>query len=646
MQDLRLKKNGGKWHVFLGHPASNGLDKTVVEPGNAFSPGLWTLGVSLAVRANGALIAPQTSELPLCFEENRPPITVSEYDAAGVSVRSRLTHLGGKGWQGVDFFEAEVGDGAQDAALVVTDIGPAGGKIDAMTWNDETETLSVSNGTSFVFETPVEPEIYPADAQFDSPCAIVHFRRTLRVRVLHGYQGRAFNNYEPYDTERLHMSVVQGFEAARMEWEAALPARVYAPDPRIARVWEQTAYHMIGAMECDLPRISVNNYPIFWIRDCVIVLRALDLMGRDDLVREGCDYLAPLIFSGGFGAESDNPGEGLWLLSEHALLGGEWEWARSILPHLAERVKWIRCMAEAEEPIYRPADMRTIWGHFCPGSDLVCLRHKGNHIHGRMDGHSPDYYINVWAVAGLRSACRLLEKIGETEKLVEWCALKRRLENAVRDELFDTYGNERDLCVSPYPAGVVGNIDRLKEEFVRVYDRIRRNEDGSRKREELWTYFEAAQIHNAILLGERERAWINLDGMLDEGFGMAVYTEGRCGDKEMLPFGTGHYGRGWLQEGAAAANMPHNWTSGEMALLLRSLFLVEEETGLRLLSGVPKEWLKPGKVFGARNMPTSFGKVSFDVQVTASGEVEVHFSQGGDIPHWIDLPKGAKEATS
>ena len=50
MYRLRDVNNRGKTHLFLGDALSNGIDKTVVEPGNAFSPGLWTLGISLAVR--------------------------------------------------------------------------------------------------------------------------------------------------------------------------------------------------------------------------------------------------------------------------------------------------------------------------------------------------------------------------------------------------------------------------------------------------------------------------------------------------------------------------------------------------------------------------------------------------------------------
>ena len=437
------------------------------------------------------------------------------------------------------------------------------------------------------------------------------------------------------------MTVEEGFAAARRWWSEALPARVYAPDPRIERTWEQTAFHILSAMECGLPRISVNNYPIFWIRDCVIVLRALDLMGRGDLARVGCDYLAPIVFSGGFGAESDNPGEGLWALGEHALLTGDICWARKILPRLEERVEWIEKMLSTDEIIRRPADMRTIWAHYYPGSDIICLPHEGHHIHGRMDGHCPDYYINCWACAGLRSAAKTAMLAGNDSLSEKWTGLADALDCAICEELMAGFGNERDTCATPWPCGIPGNDrETLRKHFNSWYDANRLTDSGMRIREPLWTYFEAAQIHGAFLLGERDRAWACLDGFLsDENWeGMSLFTEGAWNATEMLPFGTGKFGRGWLQKGAHGANMPHNWTSAETLLLLRDLFVIEEDDGLVLLNGVPDSWLKPGASFGVQGLPTRFGRVSFDAIINESRKISLTFSEGGDIPYRLALP--------
>lgn len=638
MIKLRDVKNRGRTHLFLGDAMSNGLDKTVVEPGNAFSPGVWTLGVSLAVR-QGELVAPQTCDLPIAFDEEMP-VVVSEYTVGNARVRSELCHLGGPGWQGVDFFRAAIDREVEDAALAIGDVGPAGGKIGEISWDEPAGTLNVEGGAKFVFETPVRVEIFPADEAHDCPFALAHFQRELAVRVLHGFEARTIRMPDAPAPVRCSMSVEEGFAEARRQWKAALPSRVYGPDVRIEKTWRQTAFHIINAMECGLPRISVNNYPIFWIRDCVIVLRALDQMGRSDLARIGCDYLAPIIFSGGFGPESDNPGEGLWALSEHALFTGDAEWARRILPDLDKRVEWLERMLQAEETIFRPADMRTVWGHYQLGSSIVCLPHEGNHIHGRMDWHSPDFYINCWACAGLRSASKAAEMAGDARRAEKWSRMAETLDKAIAEELLDGYGNERDSCVAPYPCGIPGGEEeKLRGLFNRWYDENRLTPEGLRKPQQLWTYFEAAQIHNAVLLGERDRAWACLDGFLSDErwMGMSLFIEGEWNAMEMLPFGTGKYGRGWLQKGAHGANMPHNWTASEALLLLRDMFVREDGDRLSLCSGVPKSWLKPGARFGAENLPTGLGRVSFECAVDEDGNVNITFDEGGEIPYQLDL---------
>ena len=632
---LRDMMNRGKTHLFLGDPMSNGIDKTVVEPGNAFSPGLWTMGVSLALLAGTQIIAPQTRDLPLSFDSH-PPVTLCRYAEAGAKMESRLCHVGGPGWNGCDFFEAHV-EGADDAALILTDVGPAGGELGEIVPMDD-HTLAVRGGPTFTFETPVDVVIFPADAAHSSPCAFIHFQRELRVRVQHGYEGRAF----PLRFEPCRLSVSEGFAEAQRRWRDTVPGRVYCPDWRVANMWEQSAFHILSAMECGQPRISVNNYPIFWIRDCVIVLRALDCIGRADLSRMGCDILRPLIFSGGFGCASDNPAEGLWCLSEHALLTGDARWAREILPDLQSRVDWICRMRKTKTPIYRPGDMRTVWAHWWPGSDIVCLPAERGHIHGRMDGHSPDFYINCWAYGGLRSASDAAELAGNRALAAEWHAMAEELRSLIDVDLLPAYGNERDSCAAPWPTGYIPEkAGALKEVFRQWYCRERLTQEGARRPEKLWTYFETAQIHNAMRLGLREEAWACLDGFLDDPrwMGMSLFTEGEWNATEMLPFGTGRYGKGWLQRGALGANMPHNWTGAEAIALIRDLFVRDDGAAPVLFSGVPQSWLFPGAEFGFERLPTRFGELTAHARVRTDGVVDVYFDNAEPKAWKMDLPK-------
>jgi len=157
---IRETPNRGRLHVFLGHPDSDGADKTTVEPGNTFSPGLWTCGVSLWVETGGgALWTPDTlpeDAIQWGFRDGGggPPVLETRWPAGeSVTVTGTLAHLGGPGSEGVDFCEfsltSEGGGRAEGACtLVVRDVGPAGAKIESLAWDPAAGALQVGGSPS------------------------------------------------------------------------------------------------------------------------------------------------------------------------------------------------------------------------------------------------------------------------------------------------------------------------------------------------------------------------------------------------------------------------------------------------------------------------------------------------------------------
>ena len=364
----RETPNRGCVHVFMGDPRSDGCDKTTVEPGNAFSPGVWTCGVSVWMNpGSGWVTADDLSddeiECTFIAEPGEAPVVESRYAVGPIRLRHRLWHLGEEGARGVDYSHLDVSASrACEAALavVVRDVGPAGGRIESLDWDTASRTLTVNGAIRLVFEDAVERcVISPAGGDWDSPAAaaLVRLRldggegASLRFKAVHGFQDRAFSAELAECEPPAVLTVDEALGEATSHWREALPARVFAPDPRVALAWERCACHIQAAMECGLPRIGAVNYPIFWIRDCVIVLRALDLMGRHDLARIGNDYLAPLQFGGGFGAESDASGEGVWSLVRHAAMTRDDEWLERRFEQLRERVRWIERMLTATAPL-------------------------------------------------------------------------------------------------------------------------------------------------------------------------------------------------------------------------------------------------------------------------------------------------------
>jgi hypothetical protein len=657
IKTARTLKNKGKTHIFLGDPLSDGCDKTTVEPGNGFSPGVWTCGVSAWVTVDGRHYTPdllEDGEVAWGFGGGRglPPILESAWRAGGaVRVASRLAHLGGEGAQGVDFCRVELTAETKTAgelSIVVRDIGPAGGKIDSMAWSGELRTLTLNQSLKIVVEdSPASCDIVEADGLHDSPMAVLRYpfdlprggTMALDFKAVHGFANRQFGGSLPNLHPWEDCSVAQGFDRCQSQWERAVPAKVFSPDGRLEQVWQRECFHILSAMECGQPRIGAVNYPVFWMRDGVIVLRALDLMGRHDLARMGNEGLSSLLFSGGFGAEADGPGEGIWSLVCHSRLTGDTQWLGSVFSAIEKRVEWIEKMVTADKPIRLVGENKIPFYIDTPGINLLCFPAVNGTIHGRMDWHTPDFFINCWAYCGLRLAAEAAELLGQRDKAQRWADMAHRLDESIAAELLPRYGNERDPIVAPYPTDALsGERAAVKEKFAQWYRANRQKPDGSRTPEPLWTYFEAAQSHNALLLGFRDAAWASLEGMTaaNSCWDVSAFTEGLPGGNEMLPFGNSGAARGWLDRASAeGGNMPHNWTSAELVNLIRDLFVREEGDGLALGSGVPKQWLTPGARFGVENMPTNLGPVSYIVTVADDGTVNLDYK--GPEKYRLDL---------
>ena len=645
---LRHTSNRGDTHVLLGDPRSDAADKTTVEPGNGFSPGVWTCGVSVWLEAEGRLYSPDIlpdDALQWGFAgwDGLPPVLEARFPAGErLTVTSSLAHLSGEGAEGTDFLQVVVSAFLPSEGtlfLVVRDVGPAGGKIASAAWNGHESRLLLNGNLRLTAENPLaQCHIIPPDDRSDSYLVVLRYpfalaaddKVTFGFRVEHAFTDRPFGSEIPLVRPFADVSVSAGLARSVSEWQRALPARVFAPDPRITQAWDRCAYHLLANMECGLPRIGAVNYPAWWMRDCVLALRAVDLIGRHDLARLGADHLAPLIFAGGFGAESDAPGEGIWALTRHAVLTGDEAWLAGVFPHIERRVDWLYRMLTATAPLRVVAENRLPMYITAPANSIVCLPAENGLVHGRMDWHAPDFYINCWAYCGLSEAALAARRLGREGLAAQWAAEAERVDEAIAAHLLPGYGNERDPVVTPHPTGALaGHRDALRAKLGDWYCRNRLTADGARSPERLWTYFEAGQIHNAMLLGLLDEAWICLDGMLSDGapWGVSAYTEGEPEGNEFLPYKNTAGMRGWLQpDRTKSGNMPHLWTGAEMIALIREMFVREENGGLVLGTGVPAVWLRPGSRFGVQNMPTDFGPVTYTVTVEWDGETWLQYS--------------------
>ena len=364
-------------------------------------------------------------------------------------------------------------------------------------------------------------------------------------------------------------------------------------------------------MENGLPRSGTAEYPAFEMRNDALVLRALDVMGRADLGRAGCDALAPLTFIGGFKAAADAPAKDLWALVSHAQITQDFAWLAPHFGQIKRRVEWLERLADADAPARRVGENRPPPYAAMPGGNLRGPSAGNGLIRGRVEPPALDFSINCWAVAGFRLAAEAADALGHGGLARAWTDRADRLEDALAEYLLPAYGNERDPIVTPYPTGVLsGRRTDLRAKFETWFHTRRPG-------------FEAALVHNAFRLGLDDLAWTALVGLLDKG-GTASWDVSAFG--EGLPGGSGGVCRGWRNSQASpAGSMPHGWTAAGWILLLRDLFVRDDGSRLLLGPHIPRAWRLPGAQFGIRDLPTRFGLVSYLATVGDAGEVDLEY---------------------
>ena len=79
----------------------------------------------------------------------------------------------------------------------------------------------------------------------------------------------------------------------------------------------------------------------------------------------------------------------------------------------------------------------------------------------------------------------------------------------------------------------------------------------------------------------------------------------------------------------------HAWASAEWMMIMRNMFVREEQDRLILASGIVPELLEPGKPLSFGPTPTSFGPITLWIEPGKSG-VQVSWKA-----HWRILPQSS-----
>jgi len=614
----------GSGHVILAPPGSRGEWKSYVEPGGSLSPTVGSFGLSIWVAdAQGRLLT-TSDALPLHLVEQsfrwgsrsgHPEVlTKTPYYVA----RYRPARFGR--WE-LDFGPSA--DRETRVILALRSVGPAGAPVRSLEWDGK--RLRLSDRWSMALSPP------PTAVRLGEEGSPGWFAMPLPTASAQSWKGDDGWGYAALALDSSAETRVEIYDSYPMAepglwYESTRSAlELNLPEPRFANSLDaQVAHLMMGLVGRETRPGDPTNYPLAWLRDGAYTVVALARAGQRAVARQLSTYFAENDFFGGFGPEADGPGLALWAMEEVSIRQRDHEFDEWLWPHVFRKAELILEMLQAKQPLRRLVRGPIVpdhWNH--PELSLVSEPAHDGLIVGRMDWHRPLLFVNAVSYRGLLSAAALAERQGHRQDAKRWRGRAAELQAAwVKAFKPPESENDRTYISGLWPTGVASRTRELFQQGLEARWSRLRTSDGRFRQPPLWTYFEVADAHQWLFLGQPERTWKTLHWFWENQAAPGLYTwwEGRG---EENTFGLWENVRGWVNPPHVT---PQYWTGAEMLLLqIDMLAYVDEsasEPAIVIGAGIPAEWLS--RPMSVRGILTRLGQVDWKwdgraMQVTLEG---------------------------
>jgi hypothetical protein len=640
----------GTGHTVVAFPGSAEVDKSYVEPGGSFSPrvgsfgiGVWLVGPDGSiVRTSDSIELAKTKQRFTNFPEmSEPPGVVSStpYYALRWSLDSDSEWQGTLTWQ----------PAAQASpVLAIRSVGPAGGPIYSLRrrgeailvnerWLVEFSPAPASvrlgwEGRERLSATMGSASVEAPDNSTGWGIAVVRAPDAGQF-IIH------VKDLSPIDESSNAAS------AGILESVLGEPRSidVNVPDARFVDSFHaQEAQLLMGLVDAQTRPADPISYPLAWQRDGAYIVDALARVGREAAARRLTKQLQNVDFFGGFGAEADAPGLGLWALSEVANLargGRRLDDLREQWPDIVRKAAIIEEMLAARAEIRKdfagpllPSVVKQPWDVV----SLIAERAQDGLIQGKMDFERPVFYVNSVSYLGLVRAARIAVALGETRYADRWNSAAESIRSAwikkfgeggyvvsatsfdrnrefvkrqIKWTVDDDFSNDRTWISPLWPSTIGAAAGEQVARGLRARWEARRAPDGGFKNRPLWTYHDIAEAHQWLELGDRAKVWATLEWFWKNQPSPGLYQWWE-GSSEENSFAGWDQVRGWV---APPYTLPHYGSAAEMLLLQLDMLVSwrQEPSGYALTigRGVPDAWI--GHPMSISNVPIPGGRLSW-----------------------------------
>ncbi len=416
-----------------------------------------------------------------------------------------------------------------------------------------------------------------------------------------------------------------------LDWDAFLaPAcKVRLPDPRYQFIFD-SAVRTLAVLSANDIYPGPFSYRRFWFRDACLMMQALLALNMTARARRLLNRFPPKQRMDGFfhsqAGEWDSNGQVLWIIDRFQRVTGE------KLPD-----EWLRALLKGARWIIRkrlPRKSGKLHAGLLPAG--FSAEHFGPN----------DYYFwdDFWAIAGLRSAARLMRRhmAPPLADSLEWHAadLEHSVYSCIAAIPFSR--SRGGIPASPYRRMDAGAIGVLVADYPLQLS-LPRETRIWRTLEFLLTHcsfnggFFQDMIHSGIniylTLGLAQTLLRADDPRYRRLLRVAAELASETGNwpEAIHPFSGG----GCMGDGQ------HGWAAAEWVMMVRNLFIREESEHLVLGAGLLPQWLEQQSPLSLGPTPTAYGTLWIEFQRTGEQlRMKLRAKWRGNPPQLIIKPPG------
>ena len=311
----------------------------------------------------------------------------------------------------------------------------------------------------------------------------------------------------------------------------------------------------------------------------------------------------------------DTQGQNIWALTEHYKLSGDRGWLeQTAYAYIRRGALWlVNSRRNHMREVGNPEDPR--YGLIEPGGMEVLEVGQGMHM----------YYMNAFAILGLREAADAAQSLGRAEdhKLFSDAAseLKASLHKSfaktfkrtglyeghlwfgVEPEGVGMYGFWAHCCLL-WPCRALDPHDPMLSATWRRMEQMSQAWGGglfSEAQGGYWPYIGVDWALSYILRGEPDRTLDYFCSYVDKAGGTFSWGEG-------------------YSYAMAAGDQPHFWADAQYVNLFRHLFVMEDGPTLLLTPALFRRWHQGDRPVIVRGLATHFGNLDLTIQPSPKGE--------------------------